>query len=84
VFRQEATTVFLGERSSESPFVTVESTEIEELHLEQVAGLGGRDFNRTRKVVDLRQVDILNVVRAIIILDLTSCPVYAIDTEDLA
>jgi hypothetical protein len=81
---KKAAAVLFGKGSSESPFVAIQGTKVENLHLEQVAWLGSRNRNRARQVMNLTQVHILDIVRRIIVLDLSSSPVDAFDFENLS
>ena len=45
VVRQEPASIFLGKGTRKAPFVAVESAQSEELNLQQIAGLGRRDFD---------------------------------------
>lgn len=69
--------VLSGESSCEAPLVAVQGAEVEELYLEKVTRLRPLHFDGAGEVVDLREVDILDVVRAVVVLDLSPRPVDA-------
>jgi hypothetical protein len=77
-------TIFLVKGASETPFISFQRTQIAKYHLEQIAGRRIFDGNGPAQVVDLRQIDMLDVVTAIIILNLPTRPVHALYTKDLS
>jgi hypothetical protein len=62
VISQEASSVLLSKRSGETPFIAIESTEIEELDLEEVPWLSPNHLYRATKIMYLRQIYILDIV----------------------
>lgn len=69
------------EDSGKPPWVVLEWLNILDLDEQDIAGLSSLDLEWAGKIVDLRQVDILHIVRAIVVLDLAACPVEALDLD---
>ena len=84
VLVEKAASVAFVEDAGEAPWVIVEGLDVLDLHEENVTGLGGLDLERTGEVVDLCQVDVLDVVGAVVVLDLPSSPVETFDLDCLA
>lgn len=55
-----------------------------DLYDEDVTWLGGLDLKGPGKIVDLGEIDVLHVVGAVVIADLTAGPVDAFDFDHLA
>ena len=63
--------------------MVVEGLDVLNLHEEDVTWLGSLDLERTREIVDLCQVDVLDVIGAVVVLDLPSSPVETFDLDCL-
>lgn len=72
------------EDAREAPWVVLERLDVLDLDQQNVAGLGGLDFEWSGQVVHLRQVDVLDVVGAVVVLDLSARPVQTFDLDCLA
>ena len=81
---EEPTAVLVGEDASEAPLRIFEPTDVVDVDDQQVAGLGTLDPERTAQVVHLGQVDVPDVVRGIVVLDLPAGPVIAFDAKLVA
>ncbi len=78
---EETAAVVAGEDAGEAPLVAPQAADIEDVDDENVAGLGPFDLDRAAQDVDDRQVDVADVVRAVVVLDLAVGPVLAFDPE---
>lgn len=72
------------ERTGVAPRHLLVVLDVEDLDDERVAGLCSLDRNGTREEVDLREVDVADVVGVIRVLDLAARPFVAPELEDLA
>lgn len=62
----------------------LEELHLLDLHHDYIAGLGAFDLERSRQVMDLCQLNISDVVGTVIIADLPSRPINALDIDNLA
>jgi hypothetical protein len=81
---QEPTTIPPIKDSRESPRAMVKWLDILNLDNENIAGLGAFNLKWTGQIMDLRQIDILDVFGAVIVLDLATGPVYAFNFDGFA
>ena len=81
---EEAAAIFFGENSRETPFITLEGTHLKDVHDEDVAGLGTVHPDRPTQDMNNFQVDVSNILRVVVVLDLSIGPVLAFDAEDVA
>ena len=81
---QESASIILIEHSREPPWLFLERLHVLDLDNEDIARLCPFDVKGTGQIVDLGEVDILHVVRAIVVADLSPCPVDTFDLDDLA
>jgi hypothetical protein len=81
---EEATTVFLREDTCEAPWMVLKWLNVLDLDKKDVTWFGVFDLKWARKVVNLGQVDVHNVICIIAIFDLTSSPVKAFNLDCLA
>lgn len=65
------------------PWLFLEWLHILDLHNKDVSRLSGFDFEGTGQVVYLRQVDILHVVCAIVVLNLATRPIDTFNLDNL-
>jgi hypothetical protein len=84
VLIQEPTSIVFVKHARKSPWVVLERLYILNLDEQNVAWLGGLDFERARQVVDLSEINILHVVGAIIVADLATSPIQTFDLHNLA
>ena len=81
---EEAAAIFLGENSRETPFIALEGSHLEDVHDQDVAWLGAVHPDRPTQDVNHFQVDVSNILRVVVVLDLSIRPVFAFDAEDVA
>ena len=55
VIRQKTATIFLGKGARETPFIAIQTPEIEQFHLKQVAWLSSWNGDRSRQVMALSE-----------------------------
>ena len=84
VLIQKPASVVLVKDAGEAPWMVLEWLHVLDLHKENVSWLGCLDLEGAREIVDLRQVDILDVVGVVRVLDLAACPVQAFNLDSLA
>ena len=81
---QETSAVVLVKYSSESPRLILEWLYFLDLYNQNITRLGAFNLERSSEVMDLREVDVLHIIGAIIVADLSAGPVDAFDLDDLA
>ena len=81
---QKSSAVVFVEDSSETPWVVLERLNILDFNEEDIAGFSGFDLERSREIVDLSQVDVLDIVGAVVVANLAACPIEAFDLDDFA
>jgi hypothetical protein len=81
VIDEKTAAVFLGEDAGESPRRVRKITDVEQVDDQQVAGLGTFDTERAAQVMYLGQIDVANVVCAVVVEDLPPGPVEALDAK---
>ena len=81
---EETAAIFFGKNPGETPFITLEGTHFEDVHNEDVARLGTVHPDRAAQDVNNFQVDVSNILRVVVVLDLSIGPVFAFDAEDVA
>src|SRR5215469_18659312 len=81
VVDEETAAVFLGEDAGESPWGIGQISDVEQVNDQEVAGLSTFDAERTAQIVHLGQVDITNIVCAIVVSDLPAGPVETLDAK---
>ena len=81
---QEAAAVLLGEEAVKAPQAFLQRTDVEQIHHQQIAGLGALDADRPRQKVHDRQIDVAHVVGGIVVLDEAAGPVIGLDDEIVA
>ena len=79
---QEASPVVLVKNTREAPRLLLEWLHILDLHYENISRFSALHLKRARQVVNLCEVDVLHIVCAVIIADLSSCPIYTLHLED--
>ena len=70
--------------TSEAPGMVLERLYVHDLHKENITWLSIFNLKRPREVVDLGEVNVLDIVGAVVILDLTTSPVEAFNLHSLA
>lgn len=81
---QEPATVPPIEHGGEAPWTFLKRLHILDLNDEDVTWLRALDLERAGEVVYTGQVAVLDIVGAVVILDLATGPVYALDLDGLA
>src|ERR1700730_6987587 len=81
VVDEETATVFLGEDPGEPPRRARQISAIEQINDQQIVGLIAFDAGRTTQITILRQIDIANIVCAVVVKDLPARPVEALDAK---
>ena len=81
---EKAAAILFGENSRETPFIALESTHLKDVHDQDVARLGSVHPDRSTQDVNNFQVDVSNVLRVVVVLDLSIGPVLALNAEDVA
>lgn len=81
---QQPPSILAMEDAAESPRLVLERLHILDLDQQNVARFGGVDVKRAGKIVDLGEVDVFDVVRGIVVLDLAAGPVETFDLDDFA
>ena len=80
-FVEEASAVALIEDTGEAPGLFLEWLHVLDLDNEDVARLGIVYFEGPAKIVDFGKVNVLDVVCAVVVSDLTSRPIYTLDLD---
>ena len=80
---QESTAIAFVEDASEAPWLFLERLHILDLNHEDVPRLGALNLKRASEVVNLGQVDVLHVIRAVIVANLATSPIHAFDLDNL-
>ena len=75
VLVKETAAVVFVEYPGEAPGVVLEGLDVHDLYKEDVAGLGAFDLERSGEVVNLGEINVLDIVGAVIVLDLPTCPI---------
>lgn len=84
MFVQEPATVPPIEHGGEAPWALLERLHILDLYDEDVTWLCALDLERAGEVVYTGQVAVLDIVGAVVVCDLATGPVYALDLDSLA
>ncbi|KAH3678627.1 hypothetical protein OGATHE_000177 [Ogataea polymorpha] len=79
VFVQKPTPVLLGEDPAVSPRLSFERLDVLDLHHQNVALLSAFHLKRPRQIMDFCKVAILDVIGRVVVPDLASRPVVALD-----
>lgn len=80
---QESTTVLLGEYPREAPRLMLEWLYILYFDQQQITLLGSLNLEGSGEVVDLREIDVSHVIRRVIVANLATGPVHALDFDRL-
>jgi len=80
-FVQEASTIIFREHAGEAPWLVLEGLYILDVDQKNITRLGGLDLEWSSEVVNSSQIYISDVIRRIIVLDLSACPVDALDLD---
>lgn len=82
MFIQEAAAIVAIEYSCKAPWLLLERLNVLDFYKQYIAWLGRLDVEGTREVVNLREIDVLHIIRRIIILDLPPSPIEAFDLDN--
>lgn len=77
-------TIPLVEDPRKPPRPLLKRLDVHNLHQEHVARLRALDVKRPRQVVHAGEVDVLDVVGAVVVFDLAAGPVEALDLDGFA
>lgn len=83
-FVQKTTSVVSIKHTGVSPELIWKWLQVNYLDHEHISGFRAGHLERSRQVMNLCEIDVSNIVRIIIVLDLASGPVYAFDADDFA
>lgn len=81
---QEATAVLLIKDRREAPWLLLERLHVLDLDDEHVARLGALNLKGPAEEVYAREINVLDVIGAVVVLDLATGPVDALDLDGLA
>src|ERR1700730_842451 len=81
VIDEETAAVFLGEDAGESPRGIGQISDVEQVNDQEVAGLSTFDGERTTQIMHFGQVNIADIVCAVVVRDLPPGPIKALDTK---
>jgi hypothetical protein len=84
VVGEEAAAVLLREEAVEAPQAVVLGADVEQVHHQQVAGLGAFHADRAAEVVHGGEVDVAHVVGGVVVLDEAAGPVVGLEHEVVA
>jgi len=83
-FVQKPSSVALIKDSSESPWLLLQWLHVLNLDEEHIAGLSTLNVKRTGQVMDPCQVDVLHVVGTIIVANLSTSPIDALNLDNFS
>ena len=78
---QEAAAILFGEEAVKTPQAFLQRADVEQVHHQEIAGLGALDADRAGQEMHDRQIDVAHVVGGIIVLDEAAGPVIGLDDE---
>src|SRR5262245_12440399 len=81
VVDEEAAAVFLSEDTGESPRRVRQISDVEQVNDQKVTGFSPFDGERTAQIMHLGQVNIADIVCAVVVRDLPASPIEALDTK---
>ena len=81
VLGKKAATVLFGEDAVEAPHLVGKGADVENVDHHQIARLCAFNGNRTAQVMHLGKVNVAHVFSAVIVTDLATGPVHALDDE---
>ena len=84
MIREKSTTILLGKNASKSPFISLQSSNLEDIDDQDVSRLCTVDPDWATEHVNHFKVDIRNILRIIIVFNLTIRPVFAFDSESFS
>lgn len=79
---KEASPIVLVKYACEAPRLLLEWLYILNLYHKDISRFGAFHLKRARQVVNLGEVDVLHIVRAVIVANLSSCPIDTLHLED--
>ena len=83
-FVKESTAIVFVEDAGEAPGLFLEGLYVLDLDDEDVSWFGVLNFKRAGQVVDLGQVDVLHVICTVVVANLSSCPINALNLNDFS
>ena len=79
---QKTSSIVFGENARKTPRLLIQGLNILDFQNQNIAWLRCLNVERASQVVDLREINIAHVVSAVIVANLTACPVYAFNLDD--
>lgn len=79
---EEASPVVFVKYACKAPRLLLERLHILDLHHKDVSRFGAFHLKGTRQIVNLGEVNVLHIVRAVIVANLPPCPIHALHFED--
>lgn len=83
-FVKEPSAIVFVEDTSEAPWLFLERLYVLDLDYENITGLGVLHLERSAQVVDLRQINVLHVICAVVVANLSSGPVDTLNLDDFS
>ena len=81
---EKASPVVFVKYASKAPRLLLKWLHVLNFDDQNISRFGAFHLKGAGKVVDLGEIDVLHIVRAIVVADLPSCPIYALDLEDFS
>src|SRR5262245_23545980 len=81
VVNEEATAVFLSEYTGESPRRVRQISDVEQINDQKVTRFSTFNGEGTAQIMHLGQVNIADIVCAVVVCNLPACPIETLDTE---
>ena len=81
---EKASPVVFVKHAGKAPRLLLKWLHVLYLDDQNISRFGAFDLKGAGKVVDLGEIDVLHVVRAIVVADLPSCPINTLDLEDFS
>src|SRR5262245_31598410 len=78
---KKTTAIRFGENTRKAPWRGDESPNIDNVHHQNIPWLCPLDSNRSTQIVDLRELNIANVVGTVIVFDLSPRPIVTLDAK---
>lgn len=81
---QKATSIVSIKDTGVSPKPIWKWLQINYLDHEHISRFGPGYVERSRQVMDLSEIDLFDIIRVVVVLDLASGPIYALNVDDFA
>lgn len=83
-FVEETSAIVFFEDTSEAPWLLLERLHVLDLDNEDIARLGVLHLKGSTQVMDLGQVDVLHVICAVVVANLATSPIHALNFYNLS